>query len=168
MCKSLPFISSILFSRSLNDKPIRGFLPFPYSSSVKLVNRFARHFLERGHSRRNFDQPTAAQCNHAALNSFLFQFHGRSAYQNQFTNLVVNFHYLVQTAPSFVPVVIADTATFALLDLDRLGLVWRESCINQRLRRHIDRLNAVFAHTRDQSLGADQMDRRCNQEWFDT
>ena len=28
MCRSLPFISSIVLSRSLNDKPIRKFLPF--------------------------------------------------------------------------------------------------------------------------------------------
>jgi hypothetical protein len=33
MCKSLPFISSIRFSRSLNDKPMAKF-PFGYESLI--------------------------------------------------------------------------------------------------------------------------------------
>src|SRR5579872_6423813 len=80
MCRSLPFISSIRLSRSLNDKPIRSSLPFQcYRESM---NRFACDFLESGHACRYLDQSAAAQCDHSLFNRLLLQFHGRSADQD--------------------------------------------------------------------------------------
>ena len=51
------------------------------------MNRFACHFFERRHASRDLDQAAAAQCDHAALNRLLLQFHCRGAHQNQFPNM---------------------------------------------------------------------------------
>ena len=93
MCKSLPFISSIRLSRSLNDKPMMKF-PFVSPESVVLspehlsfaglrtqdyrllVNRLPRHFFQRCHSRSYLDQAAAPQRNHSPLDRLLFQFQG--------------------------------------------------------------------------------------------
>src|SRR5271166_1808833 len=123
MCKSLPFISSILLSRSLNDKPIGSSFLFPLHH--KLVNRFACDFFERSHSRCNLDQSAAAQRNHAAFDCLLLQLDGGGADQNQFPDLVVHLHDFVQTTASLVPSVVADAAALAFLDLDRLRFLER-------------------------------------------
>src|SRR5580698_6607114 len=125
MCRSLPFISSILLSRSLSDKPMANSFPFRGYFRIltfriltaELVNRLAGNFLERGHARRNLDQPAAPQRDHAALDGFLFQLHRRSADQNQFADLVVHFHDLIETATTFVSGVVADPTAFAFLNL---------------------------------------------------
>ena len=93
------------------------------------MNRFARDFLERSHPSRNFDQSAATQRNHAALDGLLFQFQGGGAHQDQFADLVVDLHDLVQSAAALVSRVIADSAAFALLDLDGLGFLQSEACV---------------------------------------
>src|SRR6202140_1388519 len=55
------------------------------------MNRFACNFLERSHARSHFDQSTAAQRDHSALDRLLLQLHGRSADQNQFPDLITVF-----------------------------------------------------------------------------
>src|ERR1700685_1298307 len=106
MWRSLPFISSMRRSRSLNERAISfSFFLLFASSRCKprfSVDRFASHFFERGPTLRDFGQPAAAQCNHAAFNRFFLEFERRSAHQNQFADLVVHFHYLVQTGAAFV------------------------------------------------------------------
>ena len=42
----------------------------------------------------------------------------------------------------------------------------RESCLDQRLQRNFDGLDAVLANAADQALSADQVDRGCHQEWL--
>ena len=117
---------------------------------------------------RHLDQAAAPQRDHAALDRLLLQFHRRRADQNQFPDLVVDFHHFVQTAAPLVAGVVADAAALALLNLDRLGLFRRVAFFNQRLSRHVDHFGAVLANAADQSLRADQVDRGRHQEWLDT
>ena len=132
------------------------------------MNRLAGYFFQRGHARGNFYQTAAAQRNHAAFNRFLFQFHGRCPHQNQFSDFVIDLHHFIQTAASFVAGVVADSTTFALLNLHCLRFFGREAFFDQSLNGNFHGLGTVFANAPDQTLGADQVDRGCDQKGLNT
>src|SRR5579863_3625317 len=122
-CKSLPFISNMRFNKSLSDNPMM-FLP------QTLMNSFAGNFFKRGHARRHFDQTAAAQRDHALFDCLLLQFQRGRSNQHQFSNLIVHFHDFIQSATALVARVVADSTTFAFLDLDCLGFFRRKAFIN--------------------------------------
>src|SRR5260370_4039130 len=147
MWRSLPLISSIRFSRSLNERAIALFSFFYFSLTPHLlVNRFARNFLERSHSRCHFDQAAAPQGNHSPLNRFLLQFNRRRTHQHQLLDLVIDFHHFIKTATSLISALVANSTAFALLDLGCLGFFRREPFLDQRFHRHLDGLRAFFAN----------------------
>src|SRR6266849_622035 len=169
MWRSLPLISSILLSRSLNDRPISGSFLFPSPIFFRQsVNRFARNFFQRGHPCRDFDQSATAECEHAALDGLLLQLQCRGAHQHEFLDLIVHFHDLVQAATSLVAGVVAGAASLAFLDLDGLGFLGGEAFLNQSLHRNFHGLRTLLADTPDQSLGTYEVNRGRNQKWFNT
>src|SRR5258708_5145819 len=125
MWRSLPFISSMRRSRSLNESAIVFF--FPRAVSAFLMDRFAGHFFERGPALRDLDQPAASQGDHAAFNRFLLEFERRGADQNQFADLVIDFHHFVQSGAALVAGLVAGGAAFPLHDLHRVRRFGRES-----------------------------------------
>src|SRR5690242_2259667 len=94
--------------------------------SLKLVQRLASDFFQRSHAVFYLGQTAAPQRDHAALDSFLFQLHGRSADQDQLANLIVNFHDFIKARAPLVAGAVAVGATLAFEDLYRLGLFRRK------------------------------------------
>src|SRR5713101_7700569 len=113
MCRSLPLISIIFFSKSLSV--IAGMFS-PVSQ-----HGLAQNLLERDLPQGRFGQAAAPQGHHPVLDGLLLEFHRRGAYQDQLADLVVYFHHFIQTHAAFVAAVIAVAAALALEHLPGLG-----------------------------------------------
>src|SRR5262245_36234839 len=125
MWRSLPPISIIFLSSSLRV--------IPAIASPFLENRFAQNFFQRGLARGNFDQSAAAESDHALLDGFLLEFQRGGADENEFAELIVDFHDFVQTGTAFVATFVANVAAFAVIDLGGLELVRRVARVDERL-----------------------------------
>src|SRR3954468_17588518 len=111
MWRSLPPISTILLSNSLKLAAMLSSSPQNSGS----MHRFAGDLFQSRHTVHHLDQPASAERNHAALDRLLLQFHGGSTDENQFTNLVVNLHHLVQSGATLISGVVAGAAALTFL-----------------------------------------------------
>src|SRR5262249_35017566 len=99
-------------------------------------------------------------------NRFLLQLYGGGSYQNQFTDVVVNFHYFVEAAAALVTAVVAHRASTAFAHFYPLRLVGSEPSFDQGLYWQVEFLASVFADATHQALGNDHVDRSGYQEWL--
>src|SRR5438067_10482382 len=166
MCRSLPFISNIFFSRSLKVAFIGSsvqtassiaFLSdmqvLPSSRDCTLVHGFTRNFFQSCHAVYHFSQSTATECDHSPINGFLLQLHGRRTDKNQFPDVIIDLHYFVKTSAAFIAAVVTRGTTFALRHFYGLRLLWSKSGVEQRLMVHINMFAAVAADAPNQTLG---------------
>src|SRR6266566_9737797 len=151
MCRSLPPSSIIFLSNSLSVIPD---MVFPF-----LQNSFPKNFLERRKTRGGLSQATSAKREHPLIDCFLLEFQRRRPHQNQFAQLIIDFHDLVEADPALVSALIAGTAPFTDVNFCRCRFLLSKTCIEQRLAWHFERFPAVLANPSNQALRADQVDR---------
>src|SRR3984893_13819676 len=138
MCRSLPPISIIFFSNSLSVTPA--------IAHFSLEHRLAQYFFHRRLTQRRLNQAAAPQRNHSLLDGLLLQLQRRRAHQNQFPQLVVDFHHFVQTGSSLVSVLVACRASLAVINLRGLHFFRRVPRVDQRLLRHFQLRLAIDAN----------------------
>src|SRR5258708_31533565 len=141
MCRSLPPISIIFFNNSLSVIP-DIFAPSWFrtrtdqrSSSFPLQNRFAQYLFHGGHSQRHLHQSASPQGQHSQLHCFLFQLQRGRANQDQFAQLVRNFHHFVQAGSSLVTTLVANVAALAVINLGGLDFFHSVPAIHHHLPR---------------------------------
>src|SRR5258708_21147869 len=174
MCRSLPPISIIFFNNSLSVIP-DIFAPSLVQNSqaqtlkiARLQNRFAQYLFHGGHSQRHLHQSASPQGQHSQFHCFLFQLQRGRANQDQFAQLVGNFHHFVQAGSSLVTTLVANVAAFAVINLGGLDLFHAVPGIQQHLRRHCQFFLAVRSNAPHQSLCANQVHRGGHQKRLDT
>src|SRR5436190_7204869 len=89
-----------------------------------LLNRLARHFLDRRDAFHYLLQSAPAERDHAFVDRLPAQLQGRGAHQDQLAQFVGDFHDFVETDAPLVAGVVAALAAGALLG-DDLGRFFR-------------------------------------------
>src|SRR5882724_4349435 len=128
-----------------------------HQSPSILQNRFAQDFLHGGLSKRNLDQTAAPQGDHALLDRFFLQLQRRGANKNQFAQLIVNFHDLVEARAALVAALVTGSAAFAVVNLGSLGLFGSVPSLDQCLLRNLQLFLAVRTDAPHETLRANQV-----------
>src|SRR6266403_1749284 len=139
-----------------------------HQSPSVLQNRFAQDFFHGGLSKRNLDQTAAPQGDHALLDRFFLQLQRRGANKNQFAQLIVNFHDLVEARAALVAALVTGSAAFAVVNLGSLGLFGSVPSVDQCLLRNLQLFLAVRTDAPHETLRANQVHRRGHEKRLDT
>src|SRR5436309_2989206 len=103
-----------------------------------LEHSFADNFFNCGDAVFDFDQPRAAQADHARLGSFLLDVDGRSAREDELADFVADHHDFDQTDATLVASVVALVASPALHDFESSDLVFFVAEVHKGLRGDVD------------------------------
>src|SRR6267142_1610646 len=102
-----------------------------------------------------------------AIDRLLLELQRRCANEDQFAELVVNFHDFVEAGAALVAALVASGAALAVINLGGLYFFRRVSRIDERLLRDIQLFLAIRTNTANQALRANQVQGRGHQEGLD-
>src|SRR5574341_1530395 len=116
------------------------------------------YFVQRGHAVADFLKPAHPERLHSQADSGLLDVHDGCALEDQFLDLVLDRHDLIERHASLVPGFVADIASLAVVADDAGGLFLRETRFDEDLGRQLLRFLAVITYPADKPLGDDQDD----------
>ena len=102
------------------------------------------------------------------LNRLLFQFQGGGADEDQFPQLVVHFHYFVQTSTAFVATLVAGVAALPVINLRRLDFIGGIPSVDERLLGQFQFFFAIRTDAAHEALCADKVHRGSDEERLNT
>src|SRR6266404_6095899 len=132
-----------------------------------LEYRLEQDFFHRGLAQGHLDQAAAAESNHPLLDRLLLELQRRRADEDEFTELVIDLHDLVETGAALVAALVASRATLAVINLRGFYFFRRVSRVNERLLRDVQLLFAIRTNTAYQALRANQVQRGGHEEGLD-
>src|SRR5262245_7356226 len=132
MCRSEPFRSTVIFSRSGSVAILVARVSRPRgrngpSPGPGLLDGLPYDFLDRRHSALDLAQTAHAERNHPFVDRLAPQLESRGADENELAQLLGYFHHLVQANAAFVPGVVAALAAFAAHRRDGVGILGSEA-----------------------------------------
>src|SRR4030095_11823712 len=124
-----------------------------------LLHSLPDDFVNRRYAFLHLPKAAAAQRDHSFVNRLAPQFERRGAHENQFAEILGDFHHFVQADTTLVAGVVALLAALALVRNHRLGIFGVDPGVHQSLGWRGMRFRAVLANAAHETLRADQVQR---------